>query len=610
MVAPIKSGHTNRKSRIGLLLKGYYNQPCDESSIAEEYSLEKLEKLRTDQLMSKAVESLRSFKEAESELRMLLYNNCDKLLEAVQVVVDIRSKCGELVDISDRSNQGGDRLILVSNRRTSPETVQLQSVLNSQQQVEKLMKVIEIPNKLREMHAISGLEIFLKYRMEIFTPKMLKYKLISNAYNECLKIVHEKIVPKIEENIPTQTMLSRGKMLKMLLELYTNSEYEDKRNRVLCMYLESELVSKYEPSICSSPIECLKIFRHYVDLLFLANEITSGDRGAGFSRRIEEELLPSASEDMVHAVKQGVKVILIEESPIVVSPRSPMEGSPETSRIGSPCQNDWMVDFLTESVSAHMRIPNIDLDRVEEFRKELIVAYITSKFRGVAGDTPTDPTVVHTRCVAIVFEIHQWLLLVGEESTYFDSVIAAVGEYYEQVLMPKPIDDIQDYFGTLVRQMEMVYGVVKRDLALRTYNAIFEIFNQESPEVADESFSCVSQIVLFRIVKLFGTWVGIDINRLKKVVTEFVRVLPEAVDTNSTQTQTRRLVFDYDSQIAQGRLDVSSAVAICTVANQYVKSVREICRQDGSIWNEDDRNEFMSVVTGYPIESMMQDIHT
>jgi hypothetical protein len=158
--------------------------------------------------------------------------------------------------------------------------------------------------------------------------------------------------------------------------------------------------------------------------------------------------------------------------------------------------------------------------------------------------------------------------------------------------------------------MEMVYGVVKRDLALRTYNAIFEIFNQESPEVADESFSCVSQIVLFRIVKLFGTWVGIDINRLKKVVTEFVRVLPEAVDTNSTQTQTRRLVFDYDSQIAQGRLDVSSAVAICTVANQYVKSVREICRQDGSIWNEDDRNEFMSVVTGYPIESMMQDIHT
>ena len=153
----------NKKSRLGLLFKEYYEEmvtAVTSNQRSDYYSLNKLKLLKTEPLMSKAVESLRSYKEAELELRMLLYNNCDKLLEAVQVVVDIRSGSNELVNRSNDLRIEEMKLKDILKNRNFSDAMKLESIIVNQEYLEQIENIVDLPNMLRK--GIRDLEYFLK----------------------------------------------------------------------------------------------------------------------------------------------------------------------------------------------------------------------------------------------------------------------------------------------------------------------------------------------------------------------------------------------------------------------------------------------------------------
>jgi hypothetical protein len=457
-----------KTGRINLLLKEYYSQ-SDELLQENPYDLKKMEKLKTDALMAKSVESLRSYKEAESELRMLLFNNCDKLLDAVQVVVSIRTGSTSLIDLSNDLSQSGNRLDLITSRRnTNPETKQLQGLIKMEKTVDTIERILDLPNFLEssELPPKDKLKTYLKLRSEVFTHKSLsKYPLIDRAEIESLSVVETAIVPQLDRNFEN---------LKLLLELYpTNS---DKRERIIVDYLDNELV---DGVALETPEENLDLMKHLLDLLFIGNELRAGDVYVG---RIRDQLLPQTSRRIIESLSNNFS------SEVIVN-----------AETGGR--------FFTECLRAHMRIPGVDMMQVEIVIREAIETCIRSKFvSGVSVPAKRhEGDLIHTQCCAIIVDVYEWLTKV------IDGLSEWISLKLDDFAHPCIRSCVDEYYRLSLNGVEDVLVLLKhvnnRRMYVRSVNAVYEIFDLPQ-DIANSDFiiDC-----LYSELKRIGATLGTDV---------------------------------------------------------------------------------------------------
>ena len=496
---------SSKSGRINLLLKQYYAQSFNNAPVDNPYELAKLEKLKTDSLMSKSVESLRSYKEAESELRMLLFNNCDKLLEAVQVVVSIRSESSGLIDLSNDLSQSGDRLQLITSRRnTHPETKQLQGLIKLEKTVGMIEKILCLPDLLKDSNRSpqDRLRVYLKVRAELFGNKFLrKYPLVDRAATDSLSVVESVIVPAIESQ-----MDDRFDLVKLLLELYPESS--SKRERIIVEYLGVELGKSFDFENISS-VDNLAYLKHLLDLFFLGNELREGNEE--YVKKIGIELLPKVSGAIVES--------LVDRAGDIGS----------DGKIGG--------EFIADCIRVHMRIPGIDMKQVEEFRKHAIENCIRGKFLAkVPDENLMESDVVHTQCCAVIVDVYDWLGKVVEAATELEElnmtefaapvVLNCVKEYYKRILVPVPVvgtTKVSTDMDSVYRSVELIKHVHNRHMISRTLNAVRDIF-----ELGETSGSDLYGLVtecLWQTTRRLGGDIGSDISLLEDAVRRVAGVL-------------------------------------------------------------------------------------
>ena len=458
--------------RINLLLKEYYAQ-SDDSAKENPYDLTKMEKLRTDALIAKSVESLRAYKEAESELRMLLFNNCDKLLDAVQVVVSIRTGSTNLVDLSTHLSQSGNRLDLITSRRnTNPETKQLESLIKLEKTVCAIEQILEMPKFLKSptMSFDEKLKTYLRFRSKVFK-SLSKYPLINRAALESLAVVESEIVPRINRTFEN---------LKLLLELYPDQSSPN-REAIISSYLETEL-TRIDKIEAESPEKNLETMKHLLELLFLGYELKNGDV---YVVRIRDHLLPKSSHNILQSLEKD---------------SAKMEG-----------------DFFADFVRAHMRIPGIDMQQVDAVIRAAIEQCIRCKFEsGVAvSDQRQEGDLVHTQCCAVIVDVYEWI------SKVIDCLSELLVFKSEDFANPCVLSCIKAYYRLSLAGVDDALSVIKhvnnRRMFMRSMNAARDIFDLPIDDVADPGFilDC-----LFEELKRIGACIGSDVSCLETKLKE------------------------------------------------------------------------------------------
>ena len=601
----------NRKSKLGLLFKQYYEEPSQVGGEswrkALEYSIERLKKLKTEPLMSKAVESLRSYKEAESELRMLLYNNCDKLLEAVQVVVDIRSGSNDLVARAHQLVEASEHL---ADRRTPDEGMaKLHAAMDQKAILEKVEAVLKFPEILQSgiqnatSPASSLLKQYLRVKSEFFALYSRRFVLVNQVADQCLKIVESQLVPVLMEEVT-----DKGGNFKLILEMYP--EGHPRHAEAVGRYLEVELMhhtmvlaDRRLAFISSAPVacsECLSTFNAVITTLFLAPPPTVGI--------IQDDLLPLASSQIRDAVRLDEKFVPNE-----------------------------MADFIQNATAAHSRIPGVARSFVSSFRRSCCLAYVEGRLLHAARTVVQDDLpsllasssfgpccdVIHTRCCTVVVEAHAFLSAVeevGELSDFVLTILALIRRYYETVLVPEWAQTWD--LALLLKLVKMNKFVLNRETISRSTNSLVEIFNFNDEY---EELGAVSAAAMLKLVKLTAVFVGSDFSKLKLAIDELSNVLESGSSGNSAaatigrfgrrtstvdlqQAETvhsRKLVFPPTPEV------VTIEFAVFVMACIFLRTKKE--RMEGGSWEED---QFVNLAdsllsnTGYmgTIQAMLADL--
>ena len=459
-----------RKSKLGLLFKDYYQQEIEGVDKSGILDMDKLSKLPTRSLMAKAVESLRSFKEAESELRLLLYNNCDKLLDAVHVVVTIRAGSDALLAQSTRA---GETKII----RTQPHYSVYAETLKELNRVERIEKFcIEYPKKLlsETICPLSLLKEYLIIRSEFFAPLAEKYVLVKRVAAETAATVDRVVVPKLVAGNDNSSNMA----FAMLMELYPESHPE--HQRIVGQYIELQLGQLVETirvarSAAVSPEKALATFRSVLTTWF-ADNASGGSAGS----TILEVLLPEASAQFVSSLFNV-----------------------ETS-----------VSIIEEAATAHLRIPGLAATYLARFRRACWLRWADGLFARAASDDDA----MHTRACQVLVRIR------NEDTVELNSadLVACISTYYHKCLACTPQLD----GSSLIASLSLHRKMQSRGTIMRTLAALRELFELEEAHEDDSKLGM--EILAFndrKIVQFLASWIGSDFARLSETVSQIEPLL-------------------------------------------------------------------------------------
>ena len=509
-----------RGNRLGLLLKQYYDAPNefgDDESKTNEYSLVRLQKLKTEPLMARAVESLRSYKEAESELRMLLYNNCDKLLEAVQVVCDIRECSGGLVTEADQLTSVVGR---VKSGASEGVMGQFQTVLARQDLINQIEQLTQLPVWLEKAdeEVDEKLKMYIRFSSELASTTS-HLPVIVTVFEKSKRVVEDRLVPALMNEAALGGGLSTTR-LNLLLELFPAGH--ERHSEILLQFIQfevvgfDELLSKRAKAFVSkigvpTRTECLSTFNGIITALFLTQ-----DTGvAELIEKVRDDLLPRASK--------SVLLSLIHSH----EPDATLESSCE---------------FIQNAISAHLRIPMVSRLAVAEFTRVAILNWIEARFVAASKTCVSEDLVallaasaygaccdvIHTRCCTVVVDVHQFLSqaeFVDDPSGFAPDVLLLVRRYYELVTLPVTLAGTvsgEDQFAILLKLMKMNKFLFNRKTVDRSVKAVIDIFDQDDDDdvggTGGSEIESVVPIATFQLIKLMGGWASNDTGRLEKVI--------------------------------------------------------------------------------------------
>jgi hypothetical protein len=571
------------KNRLGLLLKQYYDDPSLLVGQAgtNELSFDRLERLKTDALMGKSVESLRSYKEAEGELRMLLYNNCDKLLKAVHVVCEIREKSHELADDASKLDT------VVSDRRfVDPDSTAMQyaQLLAQKNLIDALTALKDVPTRVlrnTDLSLETRIGFFLKLKEELFDVVSRKFSLIHDLASECRSVVDNELVPVLMRDAASigssdvfgSLHSQRASRLGLLMDLFPQSH--ERHGEIMEQFVELEIAGIdekliNEPSFRVSAKDGLGRLNSLINLVFIASELRDPTLGS----KIKDDLLPRASQAILASMAQDPTV---------------------------------SVDLVRAATAAHLRIPNVSSSSIDRFASLAISACMQAQFRSAARtcvneDLPSlfaasafGPCcdVIHTQCCSAIALVKEFLTLACTEEDELSHAASAsvvgelahlVADYYQQVALTPP-GATEDMFVHLTKALKMMKFINNRKTVDRTVNALCDIFSESiDPEEG------VVEKIIHRLVCLLGEWVGDSEDRLLKAINEgLVPVLdasskaagpaigtrPSEID-NAERVHARRLVFS--SSLSHGLLSLETGVYM--VSATYLKAVRETAMLD------------------------------
>ena len=489
------------KNRLGLLLKQYYDDPALSLGSAgtesgDDYSLGRLEKLKSDALMARTVESLRSYKEAESDLRMLLYNNCDKLLKAVHVVCDIREGSREVETSAVQLEaivSGKDDLLNTS----TPGLCRYQQLLACRRViecVESLESLCEIFIKNHDISAREKINIYLEIREQIFDSLAVRFPLIASIDTRLRSVVEGELVPLLM--VGTDDKQARKSRVALLMDLFPRGHA--RHGEIMQQFVELEIASfdeKLRGIPLENPQETMANFNAIVSILFVCREFDDGELGV----KILSDLVPQASSQIVKSIE--------------------LYGN-----IGS-CV-DEVLDFIQTATNAHLRIPQVSNQVLETFSRSCLEAWIDFQFKSAARACVSEDLppllaasafgaccdVIHTRCCTVIALANDAISRAGDDPC-FPHVLDCVFGYYESVCQPVFSEEI---FDTLVRSLKLAKFLTSRRTVDRTLNALAEIFASEE-DVVERPVVVASA---HAVIRLLGEWVGDSYERLERAVKE------------------------------------------------------------------------------------------
>ena len=524
------------KNRLGLLLKQYYDDPAlnlGSSSSVDFFSMDRIEKLKTDQVMGKVVESLRSYKEAESELRMLLYNNCDKLLKAVHVVCDIRQGSHEL---ADRASQLSNLMKTTTGISSLQGVSRYEELLAQQSILESIEKLSIFPEKFLRNFEISledRVGTYLKLRDELFDP-LEKMGLLGHVSSACRRIVEEELVPQLMSDAANGASEVRGSLhaqrasrYGLLTDLFPPEHF--RHLEIMQQFVELEIAGIDEKlsTIQSNCQEAVSVLTSLINLLFICTEI--GEET--FTSKIQDDLIPRASETIISTIG-----------------RDKMCGG---------------VEFLKSATSAHLRIPNLSPVALNRFADSALSAWIESQFRSAARSCVTEflppllaasnfgacCDVIHTRCCAVIISVRDAL----DEDMHapLDMFAHMVDVYYSLVCR---VNFNHPSLGDLTQFLKMVKFIVNRKTYIRTLHALDDIFEVSSEDRPD---SVVTQALNRLVCVTVGEWIGHDVEKLKLAINEcLVPVLDATVGGVSGPAHARPKELDMAERVHARRLEL------------------------------------------------------
>lgn len=586
------------KNRLGLLLKQYYEDPAMGSSgDSVQFSLPKLQKLKTEPLMARSVESLRSYKEAESELRMLLYNNCDKLLEAVKVVVTIREGSGSIVKEAADLGSVADSLDTLKN----PVMAEYRKALAAQSQISALERIIGLPAVLSDnaKNIDDRIKLYLKVAEEFFSKTSGKFPLVAKVASKCKTIVEDELVPILMNELVANSgdsktsvpdlSVNRATRMNLLLDLFPSGH--PRHGEMIYQFIQFEVIRfdqllQRRTSAVVSKTDALNTFNGLITTLFLAQDLEPTSPGANaVVEKIRDTLLPRASAQMLTAL---------------------LHGSADN------------IEYIQDAILAHMRIPNVSRGAILEFRRQAVVNHLEARFVDAARTCISEDLVsllassafgaccdvIHTRCCAVLVDAEQFLgtaEFVEDPSDFVTDVTRLLREYYSQVTMPSMLLARElkssEKFDLLVRLLKMNKFIHNRKTLDRSMNSMSEIFNVD-PQSHVETESVVP-ISTYRLVKLVGLWTeGYMAAWTTAIEQGLCNVLDSASATAGARrfsttlneldgtelVHSRKIIFPADSQVESKTMTVlpSLELGICVVTCLFLKSVREKSRASGA----------------------------
>ena len=572
----INRGGSSRttNNRLGLLLKQYYDDGGEgrpTSAFSTDFSLARLEKLSTEPLMSKAVESLRFYKEAESDLRMLLYNNCDKLLEAVEVVCAIRDGstglCQQALSLQDGADKVNAGIVLeTSAGKKYVESLKKYSLLRGLEQLERLGKW------LREGTSApveSKLRMYLKLCDDLFNNTTASSGVfIREVAREAREIVDFDLVPILlnagSRKITCLAAEKQKTRLGLLLDLYPKGH--EKRREVLEQFVELEMSGFDDQiSITKTAEDSLNLFSAVLNTLFLAHELEISD----VEEKIRDDLVVRASRNI--ALKSG-----------------------------NLNNSEQFCDFLETALAAHARIPNVSRSGINHFVKTAMVSWIEAKFFEAAKiflseDFPTCDA-VHTRCCTALAAIHECVISAGSMTSddFINEILTAMKVYYERVTLPAAPgeEDVAEHLFKLLKMNKMLQN---RKTVQRSLNALREIFTVDQEELGEKKMEMVIPGNIFRIIKLLGQCPR-TIRELNAIIEKISTVLDPGSLTATASRFNAATVVDEENHLemihsrklmfsCNGGSHVSLEMAASVVVCMFLKSnVAEV--DDRVKWKE------------------------
>jgi len=547
------------KNRLGLLLKQYYDDPglgLGGPAQDDEYSLAKLQKLRSDALMGKTVESLRSYKEAESDLRMLLYNNCDKLLKAVHVVCDIREG-------SRAVEQSASELDSIVNRDWTAETQSLgpyNQLLAAQRVLDLVAELESVGEKILRESRIpvqDRIKLFLEIRETVFDKLSYRFGLIGKISRDCRTIVEEELVPRLmseasDDIVDSLQREARRSRVGLLMALFPRGH--PRHGEIMEHFVELE-IANFDDKLRGLPAfgvqETLTNLNSLVGLLFVCQEFENKE----MSDKIATDLVPRASEQIVKSVQMfGISGASVEE----------------------------VLEAIQTATNAHLRIPQVSEKSLSEFSKSCLKAWIKFQFRSAANACVTEDLppllaasafgaccdVIHTRCCTVIAQAN-------DAEGLFEDVLACVYEYYEIAALPTLVGDT-DVFETSVKGLKMLKFIATRHTVERTLNALADIFAHEEVQVERP----VVASAMHAEVRLMGEWVGHSAERLERAVKEGLVPVLDA-PANATRSSKRPSELDSAEMVHSRKLLLPASglptidVGVLIVGALYYRAVRE-----------------------------------
>jgi hypothetical protein len=573
------------KNRLGLLLKQYYDDPALMGAPPpgeDEYSLARLEKLKTDALMGKSVESLRSYKEAESELRMLLYNNCDKLLKAVHVVCEIRQGSRDVEVWAQQLHELSKRRESVP---TNPVIADYNNLLLKQKILDSLLMLEQVPTLLvHHDHSLEErIQLYLRLREQIFEPLSPRFKLIDSIANRCRTVVETELVPLLMSG----TTATRARVA-VLMDLFPRGHA--RHGEVMEQFVELEVASFDEKlrtcAMTATPSEALGILNSVVNVLFASKEFE--DAGL-IGEKISQDLVPRASALVLTSLeKRAFELKSVDE----------------------------ILDFAQTARNGHMRIPLVSREFLKNFTTSALLAWITFQFKSAArlciGEylAPLLAAsafgaccdVIHTRCCTVIALANDALSRSESEdeeglsSSTYQAIEGLVSQFYADVSMPASpaSDDNEELFQTLIKGMKMQKFLFSRNTLDRTLNALGDIFGAASSPDKHGSGNDVLVASMHNTIKLLGEWVQDCPDRLERAVKEGLLPVLDASTLNSSgstlskkrpselaateMVHARKLVLPSPGQ-ALPTLDLG-AFMVCAI---YLKACRETVINGGTL---------------------------